>query len=273
MGGGGLPARVRPPGRRPGRARRPGGPGRARADRGLAAVGADTREVDPIDATAIARAALREGIDTLPVAFLDEQAHEVRLLADYRDQLINERVRLVNRLRLASGADRPRARGANQARQADRPADPREGHPRDRQATQNPAGQDRETDPQAHLRHLPRRDRTARRAQNTDPDALPSAAGRARLRTSHSSDHHRSHRRRQTLPRPTRASPATLSPPRSRPAPATPNATGCTAAATVSSTARFTSSRSPKPAPTRPPAPTSTADTPKAKPKRKRSAA
>jgi transposase len=54
---------------------------------------------DPIDATAIARAALREGIDTLPVAFLDEQAHEIRVLSDYRDQLINERVRLVNRLR------------------------------------------------------------------------------------------------------------------------------------------------------------------------------
>jgi transposase len=54
---------------------------------------------DPIDATAIARAALREGIDTLPVAFLDEQAHEIRLLNDYRDQLVNERVRLVNRLR------------------------------------------------------------------------------------------------------------------------------------------------------------------------------
>jgi transposase len=54
---------------------------------------------DPIDATAIARAALREGIDTLPVAFLDEQAHEIRVLTDYRDQLISERVRLVNRLR------------------------------------------------------------------------------------------------------------------------------------------------------------------------------
>ncbi len=60
---------------------------------------------DPIDATAIARAALREGVGTLPVAFLDEQAHEIRWLTDYRDQLINERVRLVNRLRTsASGA-------------------------------------------------------------------------------------------------------------------------------------------------------------------------
>ena len=54
---------------------------------------------DPIDATAIARAALREGIETLPIAFLDEQAHEIRVLNDYRDQLVNERVRLVNRLR------------------------------------------------------------------------------------------------------------------------------------------------------------------------------
>jgi transposase len=54
---------------------------------------------DPIDATVIARAALREGIDTLPVAFLDERAHEIRVLSDYRDQIINERVRLVSRLR------------------------------------------------------------------------------------------------------------------------------------------------------------------------------
>jgi len=54
---------------------------------------------DPIDATAIARAALREGIDTLPVAFLDEQALEIRVLTDYRDQLVNERVRLASRLR------------------------------------------------------------------------------------------------------------------------------------------------------------------------------
>jgi transposase len=54
---------------------------------------------DPIDATAIARAALREGIDSLPVAFLDEQAHEIRVLNDYRDQLVNERVRLASRLR------------------------------------------------------------------------------------------------------------------------------------------------------------------------------
>jgi transposase len=54
---------------------------------------------DPIDATAIALAAIREGLDRLPVAFLDEQAHEIRVLCDYRDQLMNERTRLINRLR------------------------------------------------------------------------------------------------------------------------------------------------------------------------------
>ncbi len=54
---------------------------------------------DPIDARAVALAALRESIESLPVAFLDEQAHEIRVLCDYRDQLMNERSRLINRLR------------------------------------------------------------------------------------------------------------------------------------------------------------------------------
>ncbi len=82
---------------------------------------------DPIDATAIARAALREGIDSLPVAFLDEQAHEIRLLNDYRRQLVSERVRLINPAALAPGADRTGDRGADQASRSARPADPREG--------------------------------------------------------------------------------------------------------------------------------------------------
>ena len=54
---------------------------------------------DPIDATAIALAAIREGLDRLPVAFLDQQAHEIRVLCDYRDRLMGERTRLINRLR------------------------------------------------------------------------------------------------------------------------------------------------------------------------------
>ena len=54
---------------------------------------------DPIDARAVALAAIREGVEHLPVAFLDEQAHEIRVLCDYRDQLMHERTQLINRLR------------------------------------------------------------------------------------------------------------------------------------------------------------------------------
>ena len=54
---------------------------------------------DPIDATAVALAAIREGLEKLPVAFLDEQAYEIRVLCDYRDQLVSERTKLINRLR------------------------------------------------------------------------------------------------------------------------------------------------------------------------------
>jgi transposase len=54
---------------------------------------------DEIDAVAAARAAIREGIENLPVAFLDEQALEIRLLHDHRAQLVAERTRHQNRLR------------------------------------------------------------------------------------------------------------------------------------------------------------------------------
>jgi len=54
---------------------------------------------DEIDAVAAARAAIREGVENLPVAFLDEQALEIRLLNDYRAQLVAERTRHQNRLR------------------------------------------------------------------------------------------------------------------------------------------------------------------------------
>lgn len=52
---------------------------------------------DPIDALAVARAALRE--PGLPVARLDGPARELRLLIDHRDDLVNERTRMTNRLR------------------------------------------------------------------------------------------------------------------------------------------------------------------------------
>jgi transposase len=51
---------------------------------------------DPIDALAVARAALRE--PDLPAAHLDEQALQVRLLLDHREDLVAERTRMINRL-------------------------------------------------------------------------------------------------------------------------------------------------------------------------------
>jgi transposase len=54
---------------------------------------------DEIDAVAAARAAIRVGIENLPLAGLDEQAFEIRLLNDHRSQLVAERTRYQNRLR------------------------------------------------------------------------------------------------------------------------------------------------------------------------------
>lgn len=52
---------------------------------------------DPIDALAVARAALRE--PDLPTAQLDGPSREVRLLVDHREDLVAERTRIINRLR------------------------------------------------------------------------------------------------------------------------------------------------------------------------------
>lgn len=52
---------------------------------------------DPIDALAVARAALRQ--PDLPVAHLDGLARELRLLVDHREDLVAERTRCINRLR------------------------------------------------------------------------------------------------------------------------------------------------------------------------------
>jgi transposase len=54
---------------------------------------------DPIDALAIARAALREGVETLPTARLAGVELEVRLLGLHRERLVNSRTRLINELR------------------------------------------------------------------------------------------------------------------------------------------------------------------------------
>jgi transposase len=52
---------------------------------------------DPIDALAVARAALRE--TNLPTARLDGHERELRLLVDHREDLVGERTRIISRLR------------------------------------------------------------------------------------------------------------------------------------------------------------------------------
>jgi transposase len=54
---------------------------------------------DAIDALAIARVAIREGVDTLPVAYLDPEALEIRQLSDHRERLVGQRTALINDLR------------------------------------------------------------------------------------------------------------------------------------------------------------------------------
>jgi transposase len=58
-----------------------------------------TGKSDAIDALAVARAALREGPERLPTAHLDEQALQIKLLLDHREDLVGERTRIQNRLR------------------------------------------------------------------------------------------------------------------------------------------------------------------------------
>jgi transposase len=54
---------------------------------------------DRIDARAVARAVLREGIESFAAAILDDEALEIRLLHDHRSALVGERSRQINRLR------------------------------------------------------------------------------------------------------------------------------------------------------------------------------
>jgi transposase len=53
---------------------------------------------DSIDAIAVARAALREGLDALPAAQLEGPELDLRLLVDHRERLVRQRVALNNTL-------------------------------------------------------------------------------------------------------------------------------------------------------------------------------
>ncbi len=61
--------------------------------------GRERGKSDPIDALAVARAALREGIENLPTARLAGPELEVRLLVVHRQRLVDQRTRLICELR------------------------------------------------------------------------------------------------------------------------------------------------------------------------------
>jgi transposase len=72
------------------------------APRLMAGVRATSRErgkSDPIDAAAVARAAIREGVERLPVAGLEGAELDVRLLLDHHDGLVSSRSQAQQRLR------------------------------------------------------------------------------------------------------------------------------------------------------------------------------
>jgi transposase len=66
---------------------------------GARAGGRERGKSDPIDALAVARAALRDGIETLPAARLAGPELEIRQLAVHRERLVDARTRLINELR------------------------------------------------------------------------------------------------------------------------------------------------------------------------------
>jgi transposase len=110
---------------------------------------------DEIDALAVARAVVKDGIEQFPVAFLDEQAMEIRLLLDHRSDLVAERTRTVNRVRWHLVALCPeleaslKRKALNQPRTLDRV---------DRQLRNHPGARSRIAREQlAHLRQLNRR--------------------------------------------------------------------------------------------------------------------
>jgi transposase len=70
----------------------------ARLTAGERRSGRDRGKSDRIDAIAVARAALREGLERLPVAELTGVELDIRLLVDHRERLVRMRVALYNDL-------------------------------------------------------------------------------------------------------------------------------------------------------------------------------
>ena len=135
---------------------------------------------DVIDAVAVARAAIKEGLDALPVAKLAGVELDIRLLVDHRQRLVATRTRLINDLRwqLHDLSPRPRAPERRPdrrplSRAARRPA-------RARRADR--ARQDRPRRATPHPRAHPHDQRARIRARAPRRESRSPATRRARLR-------------------------------------------------------------------------------------------
>ena len=225
---------------------------------------------DSIDAIAVARAALRDGLDALPAAQLQGPELDLRLLVDHRERLVRQRVALNNTLQwhlhdlwpelrlpgssLFYGTWGPRiARRLARTEQTIRVRIARDELRRIRELAQTIKTLETEiASPVAQT--------APQLLSEPGLGPLPAAklvseiTGAKRFASDASS----------------RAPPASL---RSPPAPATPTATASTAAATAKSTPPSIASPSPACAATPRPRPTSPANAPKAKAPKKPSAA
>jgi len=224
---------------------------------------------DPIDALAVARAALREPRLSRPRP--DEQPfRELKLLVDHREDLVDERRRAQQRLRWHLHQLDPSF--AMPAHALNRPTHlDRVGRWLARRPSEVQVRVARELATRCRLltRTIVELDRELEQRTAQTAPALLELPGCGALTAA--SCWRRSGR--SIASRPTRSSPGTAASHRSKRAQAASNATGSTAAATANSTARSTGSRSPKRATTPPRAPTSNANKPKAKAGAKRSAA
>jgi transposase len=222
---------------------------------------------DPIDAVAIARAALRE--PGLPVARHDSVTRELKLLVDHREDLVNARTQAQNRLRwhlheLDPDLDLP-ARSLDRLSTLDRLAgwlDRRSPSLVARIAAELVADI-RALTVRANTLERELANRMRRLAPGYSP--CPAAAHSPPRRSSG-----RPRTRTGSAPRP--ASPCTPASPRSPPPPARPAATGSPAAATGNSTPPSTASPSPRSASPAPAATTTNAGSPSATPNPKPSA-
>ena len=112
---------------------------------------------DQIDAQAVARAVVKDGVDRFPVAYLDERAMEIRLLSDHREGPGQGAHPDDQPPALAPAPAVPRARGQSQARRAVRATSA--GTPRAAAEAARPerAAADRTRGTRAHPRANPRR--------------------------------------------------------------------------------------------------------------------